>query len=234
MATELYLIRHGEAVSNVEPVIAGVRSDRGLTERGRRQCALLEGRLRSEPLRADVLYVSTLRRAQETGEYVARALRLPARASDDLHELRPGAADGLTVEEWTARAGHEVPPRNPFQPFSTGGESWATFLLRAETALLGLVGAHEGRTVVAVCHGGILEASFNLAFGRGPTARDVLFDPLNTSITQWRHRRVPGGGSSWTLVRFNDAGHLAGRVAEESPGRAVPTGVDDHGTAPDE
>ncbi|WP_167736482.1 histidine phosphatase family protein [Nocardioides sp. 1609] len=238
MVTELYLIRHGEAVSNVEPVIAGVRSDQGLTERGRRQSALLEKRLRAEPLRADVLYVSSLRRALETGEYVARALGLPAQVSDDLHELRPGDADGLTVDEWRARAEHEVPPDDPFQPFSPGGESWATFLLRAETTLLGLVDAHQGQTVVAVCHGGVLEASFNLAFGRGPSARDVAFDPLNTSLTQWRHRRGPRGESSWTLVRFNDAGHLAGhlagQLADESPRPAVPTRVDDRRTPTDQ
>ena len=59
MVTELYLIRHGEAVSNVEPVIAGMLSDQGLTERGRQQAALLEERLRAEDLGADVLYVST-------------------------------------------------------------------------------------------------------------------------------------------------------------------------------
>ena len=46
MVTDLYFIRHGGAVSNVEPVIAGVRGNRGLTECGRQQAALLEERLR--------------------------------------------------------------------------------------------------------------------------------------------------------------------------------------------
>ncbi len=210
MVTDLYLIRHGEAVSNVEPVIAGLRGDQGLTERGRQQAVLLEERLSREPLGADVLYVSTLPRARETGEYVARALRLPVHETDDLHELRPGDADGLTLEEWRARTDREVPPGDPFQPFSPGGESWATFLLRAETALHQLVARHEDQTVVAVCHGGVLEASFHLAFGRGASATRVGLDPLNTSLTHWRHQRAPRGGSQWTLMTFNDAAHLAG------------------------
>ena len=226
MVTELYLIRHGEAVSNVEPVIAGVRSDRGLTVRGRKQAALLEERLRAEPLAADVLYVSTLRRALDTGEYVARALQLPVQETDDLHELRPGDADGLTIEEWRARTEGEVPPRDPFQPFSPGGESWAGFLLRAEAALLRLVEDHEGQTVVAVCHGGVLEASFYLAFGLGASARRVDFAPLNTSITHWQHQRGPQGEAQWTLVTFNDAGHLAGTMTADSPRAAVPTPVE--------
>jgi broad specificity phosphatase PhoE len=215
VVTDLYLIRHGEAVSNVEPVIAGMRGDQGLTERGHQQAGLLAERLRSERkhLGADVLYVSTLRRALDTGAYVARALQLPAQESDDLHELRPGEADGLTIEQWTARADREVPPRDPFRPFSPGGESWATFLLRAEAALHDLVDRHAEQTVVAVCHAGVLEASFCVAFGQDASAQRVAFEPLNTSITHWRHRRGTHGEDAWTLVTFNDARHLAGHVA---------------------
>lgn len=216
--TDLYLIRHGEAVSNVEPVIAGLRSDRGLTERGRRQAALLEERLRAEPLGADVLYVSTLRRALETGEHVSRALGLPVRTTEDLHELRPGDADGLTIEEWRGRADRDVPPRDPFQAFSPGGESWASFLLRAQLTLTDLVVRHAGQTVVAVCHGGVLEASFCLAFGLGPSAPRPQVDPLNTGITHWRHRHETEteGRAGWTLVAFNDARHLTGTTPAEN------------------
>jgi hypothetical protein len=61
VTTELYLIRHGEAVANIEPIIGGMRGDAGLTDRGREQARLLEQRLRAEQLRADQLYASTLR-----------------------------------------------------------------------------------------------------------------------------------------------------------------------------
>jgi broad specificity phosphatase PhoE len=210
VATDLYLVRHGEAFSNVEPVIAGVRSDRGLTHLGHRQASLLEARLRADPLEADVLYVSTLRRATETGDYVARALGLPVRATEGLQELRPGDADGLTIEEWRTRSDRDVPPRDPFQPFSPGGESWAAFLLRAQLTLTDLVAHHPGQRVVAVCHAGVLEASFCLAFGLGPTARRVQVAPAHTSITHWRHSHHRSRGpDEWTLMGFNDAGHLA-------------------------
>jgi broad specificity phosphatase PhoE len=95
--TELYLIRHGESVPNVTPIIGGMRGDAGLTGRGREQAQLLEKRLREEELHADQLYASTLPRALETAEYVARALDLRVQPDDELHELRPGEADGLTV-----------------------------------------------------------------------------------------------------------------------------------------
>ena len=110
--TELYLIRHGESVPNVTPIIGGMRGDEGLTDRGREQARLLEERLRTEDLRADQLYASTLPRALETAEYVARALGLPVQKDDALHELRPGDADGLTVDEWRERYWPEPPGAN--------------------------------------------------------------------------------------------------------------------------
>jgi broad specificity phosphatase PhoE len=231
MPTDLYLIRHGESVANVEPIIAGMRSDAGLTDLGRKQAELLEERLRSEGLRADQLYVSTLPRALETGDYVARALQLPIQRDDDLQELRPGEADGLSVDEWRARyAGPDTThlATHPFRAFAPGGESWAGFLVRAGGALARLVARHEDETVVGVCHGGVLEASFYLAFGLGGTGSRVAFVPLNTSITHWRHQRGPHGHPEWTLVTFNDAGHLAvGGLPEESPREAVPTPPDE-------
>jgi broad specificity phosphatase PhoE len=231
MPTDLYLIRHGEAVANVEPIIGGMRGDSGLTDLGRKQAELLEERLRSEALRADQLYVSTLPRSLETGDYVARALRLPIQRDDDLQELRPGEADGLSVDEWQARYADPDTTHladHPFRAFSPGGESWAEFLVRAGGALARLVARHEDETIVAVCHGGVLEASFYLAFGLGGTGSRVAFAPLNTSITHWRHRRGSDGRSEWTLVTFNDAGHLAVEgVPEESAREAVPTPPDE-------
>ena len=40
-----------------------------------------------------------------------------------------------------------------------------------------------------MCHAGIVEASFYLAFGLGSTGNRVSFAALNTGITHWRHDR---------------------------------------------
>ena len=226
MATELYLVRHGEAVANVEPVIGGMRGDRGLTSRGRDQARLLQQRLLDQQVRADRLVSSTLPRALQTAEYVARALGLPVLRDDGLHELRPGEADGLTLEQWRAqyRIGEQpVTTRDPYRVFSPGGESWATFLARAGSALSRLVTRHANETVVAVCHAGVVEASFALAFGLGASGNRVDCAPLNTSLTHWRHRPAPAGEPEWTLVSFNDASHLGTSVLPASPR---------HGTVP--
>jgi len=226
MATDLYLVRHGEAVANVEPVIGGMRGDAGLTERGRDQAGLLEERLLEQRMHVDRLVSSTLPRALQTAAYVARALGLPVQHDDGLHELRPGEADGLTVEQWRARYRRGEEPSggwDPYRVFSPGGESWATFLARAGSALSRLVARHRDETVVAVCHAGVVEASFALAFGLGASGNRVDCAPLNTSLTHWRHRLPPTGEPEWTLVSFNDARHLErGAVPAAPPHDAVP------------
>jgi probable phosphoglycerate mutase len=216
----LYLVRHGEAVANVEPVIGGMRGDGGLTQRGRAQARLLEERLLEQRLHADRLLSSTLPRALETAEYVARALGLSVSHDDGLHELRPGEADGLTVEQWRARYRVGDEPggtQDPYRVFSPGGESWATFLVRACGALSRLVARYRGETVVAVCHAGVVEASFALAFGRGASRKRVDCAPLNTSLTHWRHRPSRAGEPEWTLVSFDDASHLRGSAPPAAP-----------------
>lgn len=230
MTTDLYLIRHGESVPNVEPIVGGMRGDAGLTDRGRQQCRLLEARLRAEPLAVDHLYASTLPRALETARYVARALDRPVQPDDELHELRPGDADGLTIDQWRARYGGFdglMATVDPFRPFAPGGESWAGFLVRAGGALARLVDRHPDTSVAAVCHGGVIEASFYLAFGLGGSGYPVTFDPLNTSITHWRHTSGRVGRPAWTLVTFNDAAHLAGAARGESAHEAVPVPWED-------
>src|SRR4051794_41744954 len=100
-----------------------MKGDAGLTDRGREQARLLEKRLREEELHVDQLYASTLPRALETAEYVSRALDLPVQPDDELHELRPGDADGLTVDEWRGRdrRGAGAPPPPPPPPRGGGG-----------------------------------------------------------------------------------------------------------------
>ena len=209
MPTELILIRHGQSHANVYPVVGGMRGDRGLTDTGRRQAELLRRRLRTEQTTADVLYASTLPRAQETAAYVAEGLGLPIEDDDELQELRVGEADGMSNEDWSVRwpgLGQSLTAR-PFQEFAPGGESWAAFLARVGSALTSLITRHQDQRIVAVTHGGVINASFALGFGTGPTAARVRINPENTSLNCWHHHAGPEQ-PHWELVRFNDADHL--------------------------
>lgn len=210
MTTDLYLIRHGEAYASIDRVIGGLRGDRGLTDLGVEQARALARRLASGEIPADVLYASTLPRARMTAELVAEALKLPIHWDDELHELRPGEADGLPVEEAQARfAGFKRFLHEPFTPIAPGGESWGMFQMRASAALERIILRHQGQTIVVVAHGGIIEVSFLYFLGLGPQARArAAFHVLNTAITHWRHVEVADGRQEWYLVAHNDHRHL--------------------------
>jgi 2,3-bisphosphoglycerate-dependent phosphoglycerate mutase len=210
MTTNLYLIRHGEAHSNVEAVIGGMQGDRGLTERGIAQAEALARRLSSDNLVADVLYASTLPRARMTAELIAQALKLPINWDDELHELRPGEADGMTVE--AARARFEGLERflfETFTPIAPGGESWGSFQMRASAALEQIILRHPDQTIVVVTHGGVIEVSFMHLLELAPQMRArASFHVSNTAITHWRYVTSHAGRREWHLAAHNDHRHL--------------------------
>lgn len=210
MHTNLYIIRHGEAVCNVAGLAHGLTTCQGLTERGHQQAAQLAARLaRRAPhdtIAADVLYASPITRARQTAEPVAEALGVPIQWDDELHEKRPGEEiEGLTWREVEERYGPYMHDQ-PYVSRVPGGESWAAFVARAGTALDRIVRAHQGQTVVVVAHGGIVEASFYHFLNLG-LSTPTGFWTYNTSLTYWRHNLEPAPGR-WFLQRYNDIAHL--------------------------
>lgn len=207
MTTNLYIIRHGEAVCNVENVVGGVKGCQGLTERGHEQARRLQARLATGRINADVLYASPLRRARETAEAAAIGLQLPITWNEQLQEIMPGEADGLTYAE--ARERYQTAARDVvYQPYSPGGESWSMFFARVGAALTQVARRHDGQSVVIVAHGGIIESSFYYFLGLPPVAvKQGGFWVHHTSITHWR-LGAPAHDQRWYLVRYNDVEHL--------------------------
>ena len=218
--TRLVIIRHGEAVSNAEDLVAGHDGCRGLTPRGRLQMAALADRLRrtGELERATALYSSVLRRAVETAEILRVVLGDAAyEETCMLCERHPGEADGLTWAEYDERYGPLLPGESPERPLSPGGESWLELLDRAEDALYGLAEAHPGELVVISGHGGIISASLIRFLGLPSHGGMARFHPDNSSMTEWAFT-----GARWWLVRFNDAAHLDPHRPHEPEGLRIP------------
>jgi probable phosphoglycerate mutase len=96
------------------------------------------------------------------------------------------------------------------------GESWAGFFTRVGDALLRAAADHAGETVVVVCHGGVIEASF-ATLGNLPLRRPFDVRIENTSLTSWSYHPADSDFGNaghrlarWRLDRFNDSGHLVG------------------------
>jgi len=208
-------VRHGQSRAAVDGVAGGPVGCRGLTEQGREQVRALAGRLAAtgELGRVDALLSSTLPRAVETAELLAGALGvLRVEPDAGLSEMEPGEGDGLGWEEWGRRYGSFDLAADPYRPLSPGGESWASFGLRAGAALGAVVRAHPSQTVVVACHGGIVEQSLILGFGLSSLSPpgDRAATAPNASMTEWAVATRPDGGLHWQLVRFADRAHLDG------------------------
>ncbi len=209
--TRIVLVRHAQAVCNVDETWAGHGTCRGLTARGRAQLPSIAARARAVCGSGAevVLLCSRMRRAVETAEGLAAQLGLPGPPVRrcGLCERHPGSWDGLPVDQIGGRSGGADDPGGPERP--------EAFLLRARRELRAIAVEHAGKTVVAVTHGGVIGASF-WVFG-GITARlPFRLRAANGALTEWSRRDTAAGpweaaggweaAGPWELERYNDGG----------------------------
>jgi broad specificity phosphatase PhoE len=183
--TTLHFVRHGETDWNRQGRFQGTQ-DIPLNDEGRRQARHLaqvwdDG--------AEVLVASPLARARETAEILGQRLGLPLAATDDrLVERDYGLASGLTIEERRQRFPDGVIP---------GVEDVTSMHARARRFLDAVTSDHGGRRVVAVSHGGFINAVLSLVSGgEVGTGKSVL---VNASVSTLIHR--PEGWSVTAVGR---------------------------------
>jgi 2,3-bisphosphoglycerate-dependent phosphoglycerate mutase len=220
--TKLVLVRHGQAMCNVERTIEGRAMCRGLSDLGRTQGAALAARLVNENFKPDVVVSSPIRRAAETAKLITTAIGFDEPLFDpDFEEVRPGEAEGMTWDQYSAFFG-TTEGWDPNVPFAPGAEAWRAFALRVSNALNRITKAHDGKTVLVVAHGGVVDASMFHYFGLNPEVQSPIdFETSNTSITEWQKRtwtlatqEAPDRDPvhRWRLNRYNDAAHLVPSV----------------------
>jgi len=205
------LVRHGETDWNAERRFQG-HADRPLNARGRAQAQALAARL--ERVRLAAVYASTLLRARETAEIVARPHGLPVRTRPDLREVDVGSWSGLTTAEAETRDPEGfLRWRREGRPGWTDGETYEQMRDRALGAVLEIGGAHAAETALVVAHGG--------------TIRALLATAIGVDVHEYRHLHPaePNGGLS--ALRVED-GRLRGRLEPDeteallrSPGRSA-------------
>lgn len=203
-------MRHGESNVTVDRVIGGHRTCSGLSPLGRLQAARLRDRWASAPeFQADVLLASQYPRAIQTAEVIAAALGdLPVLCDEGFGEHDPGPqCDGLSFTEFLERhpdtGGWDA--GDPFATTFPGGETVAAFQFRVGTAMRRTLDAYPGKTVVVVCHGGVIDATMRLVL-KAPAMGVFQIHTRNASITEL----VLLQPNLWRLDRYNDAAHLAG------------------------
>jgi 2,3-bisphosphoglycerate-dependent phosphoglycerate mutase len=234
--TKLVLVRHGQGFCNVDRTIEGRATCRGLSELGRQQAQALGLRLTRENFRPDATYASPISRADQTAQIVVRSLtdaqgsNVKITIDEELEEVRPGEAEGMTWDQYFAFYG-TTEGWQPNVPFAPGAEAWTQFAARVSRAIDRIAQQHVGQTVLIVTHGGVVDASLFHFFALDPMLQPPIdFETSNTSVTEWERRtfavhpaqvtpqkpHVSADEASevhrWRLVRYNDSAHLAGLV----------------------
>ena len=133
-STRVVLVRHGEAVCNVNGIVGGQRGCTGLTGLGRRQVTALAERLSHDRRARGGVRRSTPRRCPVPSRQRDCCSRSSGRATStivqdrQLSELFPGDADGLGWQEVVDRFGVPEWDTDPDMLIAPGGESWSGFV----------------------------------------------------------------------------------------------------------
>lgn len=198
METHVYLVRHGETAWNRERRFQG-HQDIPLSPAGLSQAERLAQSLRSEAF--DAIYSSDLQRAVQTAEIIAREQSLPVVTLKGLRERFMGEWEGLTREEVAARF-PDWPQR--IAEGKHGTESLSALQERMMNQLEHLVRLHRGGRILAVSHGGSINAVLARVsrgrYGPGMTRLE------NTSLT---HLVYDHQLNHWRVEKVNITEHLA-------------------------
>lgn len=181
----LTLMRHGEpARASDNPV------DPELSVRGVEQARRAARYLGNEPI--DHIYSSPQRRARETAAVVAEALGLPVIVDEGLAEFDYGSTYvhyDATSPVWRSYFAGDLTP---------WGLTADSFHDRIGVVCDKFVGQHRGRGVLAVCHGGVINAWTCQVLGVRDRLR--LMEPAYASLHRYAH--VDG---VWRVVALNEA-----------------------------
>jgi probable phosphoglycerate mutase len=208
-STEVVLVRHGASeaavVGSKFPLVDG-HSDPALSAAGRAQAEMVAEGLGGDEFSG--LFVTSLRRTQETAAPLAEGTGLEPVVIRDLREVYLGDFEG---GEYRIRAGRGDPIikqvfREERWDAIPNGESWEDFGARVSAGVEQIVATvGPNTTAVAVLHGAVIGQLCRQATASRPFA---FVHSDNCSIS----RLVVLDDGRWLLRSFNDIAHLSVRT----------------------
>jgi broad specificity phosphatase PhoE len=203
--TELFLVRHGRTLGNVQRVLVG-STDVPLDEFGVQQAELVGDRL-ADAVKADVLLSSPLQRARVTAKAIGDKMRLNPVVRPNLAEWNFGSAEGLSFEVLVQQHPDIAARFADIEDFDVGwpgGETRRDFHDRVFNEFVSILHAYENHTVIVVAHGGVFGSLLAQIQGNSPNDW-TQYSIHNCSIT---HLEVSVEATAIHLL--NDIEHLNG------------------------
>ncbi|MGW4828417.1 histidine phosphatase family protein [Amycolatopsis japonica] len=198
MVARLLLARHGQTEWHAENRYAG-SSDVALTEEGLRQADELAGF--AAAAKPSAVFCSPQSRARRTAEPSAKALGLPLRVVEELHEVHFGLMEGRTRAE-LAETDPAAVARFLADPVSgafPGSEPPADAAARGAVALRGIAAEVPGETVLVVAHNTLIRLTLCALLGIPLENYRTVFPRLdNAAVTE-----IEIDGTRTGLLRLN-------------------------------
>lgn len=213
----LYLIRHGESYINI-PVEGGRSRDEldvGLTEKGQNQALAVATWMKQQVPNIDALYSSTMKRAQETAQFLADAYQCGLNFDDRLREIGNNRLDHSPLpddelpNEFSSRSSYQY-PFSPVAPMIEKGESFMHYRVRIGMFLEDMINRHQGETVIVVGHGGTVNALSDTIFNVG-SYRQCDIRGYHTGVTYFRYMGNTDW-ETWRLYYLSRVDHLIGSL----------------------
>lgn len=173
------LVVHCETDWNIAKRFQG-HTDIPLNEIGRRQAEELAGTLKMAGITPTIVVTSTLARAKETGEIIARQFSVSVKTDERLRECCFGTLEGMTKDEIFKK--HDEFPltymQYDFRKFD--GENREDVFARHEAFLKGFVSRHPREVPLLVGH----RRGFNTLLG------GLGFEVVKNPLVRGEYRQV--------------------------------------------
>ena len=202
MATELILIRHGNAVR-----VNGDYFHAPLTPLGREQAAQTGQYFSAPENHLDGFYSSPLRRTQETANIIGAKIGLNPELRIGVQEVCLNELPGLVILEILSIAD----PVEDYLDARAGGPIRWPIEGRVSAVLLDIVAKHPNQRVAVIAHAGVISAalSWYLPERRWRWWRTTV---SNCSFTRFRVE-----GKQAELLAVNDIKHLSPAIITTQP-----------------
>jgi len=194
-----YMIRHGEILSNIKKMYAGL-SEESLTAKGEEQARLLARRLEGRGIR--LIYSSPLTRAVETSEILKNHLELNFILEKELREIIVGPLEGLSYEQLIARFPEvwKTWCEAPADLRLEGMEPLKEVQKRILALMRQWLKKHKSETIAAVTHMGVLRCTLLYSAKRPLNDYRKIDIPNAAALCFELHETNPADGLDLRLV----------------------------------
>ena len=206
---EIYFVRHGQTIWNVEKRFQGL-SDSPLTELGITQAKLLGEKLKD--IKFDKFYSTSLKRANDTANYIKGNRKQEVEIFDDFVEISMGDMEGIQQEEFKKLYPEQVKNfffnQLEYNPSSFKGESFLEVRERVAKGLDKFIKLNKNyERVLVVSHGATLKTLLHYISGKDISTLSDESIPKNTSYTIVKYEN-----GKFEIIDFSNTSHLEGKL----------------------